>query len=106
MFEAHHFDCACSDFGHTIRFNLDPKDGELYLDVHLYNWLPWYKRVWAAVQYVFKRHRPYGHYDCTLLKIEDFARLHSLLDRAEAAQKAEAARTALALVQEKPVLKG
>jgi hypothetical protein len=88
MFEQHYFTCACSDFGHTIRFNFDPQDGELYLDVHLYNWEPWYKRVWVAVLYVFKKHKPYGHYDCTLLRSEDFARLHSLLDRADLSSRA------------------
>ena len=106
MFEEHFFSCQCSDFGHTIRFNFDPKDGELYLDVYLYNWEPWYKRVWAAVLYVFKKHKPYGHYDCTLLKSEDFARLHSLLDRAEAVQRQQTVAAATQARQEKPLLKG
>jgi|SRR5579885_805938 len=105
IFEENYFDCQCSDFGHTIRFVFDPKDGDVWLEVHLYNWLPWYKRLWAAFLYVIKRHKPYGHYDTTMLRSEDFARLHSLLDRAELKAR-EVRLAALKGPQEKPLLKG
>jgi len=106
MFEEHYFDCCCSDFGHVIRFSFDAEDGDLYLSVHLHQWEPWYKRVWAAIRYVFKKDKTYGHYDTTMLRPEDFGRLHSLLDRAEAFNRAETAKRALAARQEKPLLKG
>jgi hypothetical protein len=104
--EQHYFSCICSDFGHTVRFVFDPSDGELWLETHLYNWFPWYKRLWAATLYVFKKHRPYGHYDCTILVPDDFARLHDLLDRAQLFHSQQAIAAALKSRQEKPLLKG
>jgi len=82
--EFHYFDCRCSDFGHTIRFTLDPEDGEIYLEIHLDLMRPWYKRWWQGIRYMFGKPASYcGNYDVTCLKPEDFPRLRALFDRVE-----------------------
>jgi len=86
-FEYEHFVCQCSDFGHDIRFVFDPEDGDLWIDVHMHAFDPWYKRIWTSIKYVFNKERQYGDYDTTMLKVEDFPRLRNLLDRAEEAEK-------------------
>lgn len=97
--ERYHFDCQCSDFQHSFRFTLDPEDGEVWLDVHLANWLPWYKRVWAALRYVFKCDRAYGHYDVTILRDEDYDRLRDLLRRSEIAKAGSIGRAREQLIK-------
>lgn len=90
--ETDHFDCQCSDFNHTFRLTLDPQDGEVWLDVRLNHYDPWWKRVWNAVKYVFKRDVAYGHYDVTLLREEDYDRIRDILKRSEIAKAGAHAR--------------
>lgn len=90
--ETEHFDCACSDFNHTVRFTLDPDDGDLYIDVRLNNWGHWYTRIWTAIRYIFKRHVAYGHYDVTILRDEDYDRMRDLLKRSEISKAGHIAR--------------
>lgn len=90
--EMHHFDCQCSDFNHTVRFTLDPQDGDVYLEVRMNYFDPWYKRIWNAVKYVFKRDVAYGFFDVTMLKDEDYDRVRDLLKRAEIARAGAHAR--------------
>ena len=93
--QTHYFDCMCSDYGHVFRFVFDPTDGDLWLEVRLLQCDRWYRRLWKALKYVFKRPVPNcGHYDCTLVREEDIPRLRSLLDEAESALQSR---------QEKPV---
>lgn len=100
--EREYFECQCSDFNHVFRFVLDEKDGEAWLEVNINHYLPWYKRVWEAVRYVFGLRPAYGHYDITMLREEDYVRLHALLDRSALVKRRLASRGP----QEKPVLKG
>lgn len=103
--EFHHFDCACADYAHSIRFVYDPDDAELHLEVHLNNYLPWYRRIWPAIKHVLGMQVKWGHYDVTLLKEEDYVRLHELMDRS--LQKGRELRMkALPGPQEKLLLKG
>lgn len=82
-----HLVCQCSDFRHDIRFTFDPHDGDIWLDVNLVAVDPWYKRILTAIKYVFGKDRAYGDYDCTLLRIEDYAKLRTLFDKSEEASK-------------------
>lgn len=98
-----YFECQCSDYEHVFRFALDPKDGEVWLDVNLNHCLPWYKRVWIALRYVFKKTEAYGHYDITMLRDDDYKRLHDLLDRSSSIKQQLDVPEG---PQEKTVLKG
>lgn len=80
--ETHYVDCMCSDLNHTFRFTFDPDDGDLWLEVRLHNWMPWYKRVALAAKYVFNRPAlKYGHYDTTMIDLGDATRIRELMDR-------------------------
>jgi len=77
------FECQCSSFHHSIRFSLD-LDGDLFVCVALNTLLPWWKRLWRAVVYVFHPgHSPYGEYDEIILRREDYKRLRELLSTSE-----------------------
>lgn len=102
--EQHYFECQCSDFNHIFRFGLDEVDGEMWLEVNINPYLPWYKRVWEAVRYVFGRRAAYGHYDVTMLCEKDCIRLGTLLDRAIRIKLRRL--KASSSPQDKPVLKG
>ena len=81
------FECACSAMDHTLRFNFETSTNfgpeitiEAMLTVHPSFW----KRVWIAVKYVFKR-RPckYGFYDDFILRGDNVPRLMGLLSEYE-----------------------
>lgn len=104
-------ECQCSDFNHVIRFNMSELDGDVYVDVRLNHYEPWYKRAWIALKYVFKQPHAYGHYDVTLLRSEDYQKLHDLLDLSSKLQKTvrlsdNTVKSALEQPTEKLVLKG
>lgn len=81
MFDGtHYLECACSSDEHTLRFTLDKEDGEIYTSVYLNRYLPWYKRAWHALRYVFGYHCKYGHWDCTVINREGAAKLRAILD--------------------------
>jgi hypothetical protein len=98
--EEEYMTCQCSDFNHTVRFTLDPQDGDVYLDVRMNYYDPWWKRIWNAVKYVFKRDVAYGYYDCTLLREEDYDRLRDLMRRSEIAKAGAHARAREQLVKQ------
>lgn len=87
--ESHYVECMCTDLGHTVRFSFDPSDGELWLDVHLHRWQPWYKRIVMAFRYVFGFAPSHGHYDTTIIDLGDATRIRDLMDRAVKAHDAE-----------------
>ena len=78
--EIQYFDCQCHTPEHTIRLVIDPEYGDLHLEVFLGDNV-WYMRIWKAIKYVFGYKCRYGHYDCTLLKPEDYERLEHLMKR-------------------------
>lgn len=58
-------DCECTSFDHVIRFITDEED--VYTEVHLSNYKPWYKRFWIAILYTLGYSQKYGHYECTII---------------------------------------
>ena len=74
-------ECQCSDFNHVVRFALDEADGDILLETRLNAFEPWWKRAWIALKYVLGLPRTYGHYDCTLLREEDYELLGLLFER-------------------------
>lgn len=79
----HYLECACDSDEHTLRFTLDKDDGEIFTSVYLNQWLPWYKRVWRALRYVFGYRCKYGHWDCTIINREGARKLRAILDEFE-----------------------
>ena len=82
--ETLHIDCECSSFDHSVRLVLDPDTGDLWLNMRLNTWLPWYRRLWRAIVYVVRPHGGrYGHYDEMFVNHADFDAIRQLLDKAE-----------------------
>lgn len=76
----HRFECSCGSFDHNVRFEVDEDMGHISISVPLNHWLPWWKRLWLAVKYVFKRTERYGHYDTVMLSPHDYDRIRALMD--------------------------
>jgi hypothetical protein len=82
--EVHRFECQCYSFHHTIRMMLSNEDGTVYLDVGLTNYLPWYKRIWVGIKYIFgKNVIDHQYHDSTHLQLEDYEKIRNLLDKSE-----------------------
>lgn len=77
------FECACGADEHTLRFKLDaydPKDVELYTSVFLNQYRGFFGRLWVAIKYLFGYKCKDGHWDCTMIRLEDADRLIALLE--------------------------
>lgn len=72
-----YFECQCRSPEHTIRFWYDAREVELSTEVQLNHYLPWWKRVLAAVKYVFGI-STYPHFDSFIMKSDDVERLMKL----------------------------
>jgi hypothetical protein len=103
--ETRHFDCRCSHFDHLMRVTLDAYDGDIWFELRMNHFLPWWKRVLVALAYVFKRPHRGEHFDTVELQHADIWRVQKLLNDAEELQSQKAARGTQSR-HEKPVLKG
>jgi hypothetical protein len=86
--------CACYDAAHMLRVSLwkDPSGPDLIITVHLTP-RPLLKRVSGALRHVISRDLPYGHFEETLLQVQDVPKLRRLLDQFEqASREASSAR--------------
>ena len=76
--------CECSHDFHTIRFSYLEAEGrypaELNIHYQLMQHHGFFRRVWTALRYVFKRTEPYGHWDCTLIGEDEVQRLRKFLN--------------------------
>lgn len=80
-------ECACECGEHLLRISFDPDDGEVYVSTYLSTWHAWYARLWIAIKYVFGSQSKFGAFDCTILKPDDYPKLHELLDWSIAAHR-------------------
>lgn len=54
-----YFTCACGTMDHTLRFVLDLDENSevrvptIYVDIRLVHYLPWYRRLWLGIKYIF-----------------------------------------------------
>lgn len=51
--ESNYIDCHCSDFGCTLRVNIDPEEGwkSMWLEYRLQHHLSWWRRLWECVRF-------------------------------------------------------
>ena len=78
--EKEYFDCQCDCSEHVLRFIIDPDDGQVWTEVYLNPWHPWYQRLWIAIKYVFGHKSKYGAFDCTMLRTDDYPRFINMLE--------------------------
>ncbi len=79
--DTQYFECQCSSAEHALVFTLDQEESEIYTEVFLNNYRPWWKRVGVAVKYVFGYKCKYGHFDCFLMQNKDADRLITMLKK-------------------------
>lgn len=73
-YKYHHFVCTCTDLSHNVVISeyLDDefaKFDELTLSIHMNHYLPWYKRIWYALKYIFRS--DCGTYDSIVINKEN-----------------------------------
>lgn len=78
-----YLECQCELQDHIARLSLDPLDGELTLSTHISQPHPWYKRLWLALKYLFNSPSPYGHFDSTLIKPEQYSQVIDLISQSQ-----------------------
>lgn len=77
------FECACGMTEHVLKFTLDIEDREIYTSVFLEARLPWYRRLWSALKYVFGYKCEYGHFGTWIMEEEDVGRFKEMLTKFE-----------------------
>ncbi len=83
------FVCSCGNWQDHIVMELDRSnwgeqfdgmlDDSLHLHVQMNHFLPWYKRAWRALMYVFARDAKWIHWSETMIKKSDAIRMRELL---------------------------
>lgn len=94
--EKHYFECQCGDDPDTFILIFDEAhlgkdwqsswEPELYLTTFLRD-LPFFKRIWLAIKYIFGYKSKFGHFGETLIKYEDTNRLIGLIERYQSAYR-------------------
>jgi hypothetical protein len=70
-----YFECQCGSMDHLLRVTVDTEDGDLWVEVRLNHYLPWYRRLLSAIKFVFKAGNNSSFSDCALLNPEDYDKL-------------------------------
>jgi hypothetical protein len=74
--------CSCRSPEHTLTYNLNTEDREVYTSVFLHQYRPFYQRVWIAIKYIFGYNSRYGHWDCFSADREKILELKEFFDLA------------------------
>lgn len=85
-FNTEYFECECGCLMHNVRIvwfqdewmKKHNCEKELYIDIHLNHYLPWYKRIYHAILYIFKSEKC-KPYDCVTLSYEEANRLKNFI---------------------------
>jgi len=82
-----YFDCCCSAPDHTLRFMYDTTEFNegaelptIYTEVMMSHYLPWHKRIWVAIKYLFGMDTP-DHFGCWELDSKDTDRMIDMLTK-------------------------
>lgn len=67
--------CECGWAEHQLLFFYDPDEDDsrfysLYVEVHLSTWKGFFRRLWAAIRYVFGYRSRYGHWDSIMIDVK------------------------------------
>ena len=73
-------ECACYANEHTLRFDLNLDEKEIYVSTFLNIYDPWYKRAWTALKYAFGYNCKYGHFNCTIMEEKEAIKLKNMID--------------------------
>lgn len=83
QYETTYMTCACHSPEHTLRFNFDGVENEIYTEVFLNQYRGFFKRLWIAIKYLCGYRCRFGHFDCYTMSgfsgLEQAKRLHKML---------------------------
>jgi len=75
-----YFECDCSEFDHTMRVAYFKEEPDfMYVEVHLRQ-KSFFRRLWAAIKYVFGRRSDYGDFDEFLWTPKTAEKMRDLCD--------------------------
>ena len=66
--------CACSSAEHQLLFRTVEFDDDVYVEIHLAK-LPFLKRLWYGVKYIFGYQSRYGAFDEVIITKEHLPKL-------------------------------
>ncbi len=72
--------CDCSSAEHQLIVRWDNDDKEVYVSMHLANYMGFWKRLWHALKYAFGYKCQYGAFDEVILRKEDASNLQKVVD--------------------------
>lgn len=49
------FHCECYDSKHHFHVIHDLEENEISIEIRPSHYLPWYRRIWMAIKFIFKR---------------------------------------------------
>lgn len=76
--------CECGHNEHQLVISLWPEDDnptEFYVSPHLRMYKGFFKRLWAAVRYIFGHKSKYGHYGEVVLSPSDVEEMFKFFDK-------------------------
>lgn len=79
--EKHLVVCECNDCQHQFILIHDKEDNELYMEIHLSNYLSFFKRLKEGIKYIFGHRSNYGDFDSIIISVEDRKRLIDILQK-------------------------
>jgi len=74
-------ECSCQTMEHNLRFILDKKEREIFVEFFLSDYLPWWKRIIPAIKYLLGMKRHHTDFDCFIMKEEDIETLRNHLTK-------------------------
>lgn len=78
-------ECACHDPNHMIVVEPDAELRTLYISVQLNPYLPWHKRAWLGLMYIFGVRTVHdGHWESALLEGRTLEQFRAALDKLRA----------------------
>lgn len=50
---SYYIECTCEDLEHVTRLTVDKDEKCIFVEYFLAPYLPWYKRIWVSLKYIF-----------------------------------------------------
>ena len=74
------FLCACSSSEHQFIVRWDNEYEQVYISIHLANYLGFWKRLLRGIKYIFGYKCKYGDFDEIILREKDADKLQTIVD--------------------------
>jgi len=72
--------CECHDPAHTLQFQFNRQENEIWTEVYLRQHRSFFKRLRLAIKYLFRCRSIYGHWECFGMSRNSAVQLRKALD--------------------------